>query len=233
MTNNTLFEKTIGYDFKDCSLLEEALTHPSLSHNQKGINVVNYERLEFLGDAVLGMLVAEMLCALFPDEREGMLAKRHSWLVKGETLTKIGASIGIGEALQMTTGEAQTGGRTTASNLEDAMEALIGAIYLDGGLTPAKAFISRYWNSLATEGGEPPKDPKTDLQEWVQGQGFPLPQYQVVASDGPDHAPIFTIALTVKKHKTLQAQGSTRKKAEKKAAQLFMEQVKSESEPEL
>jgi ribonuclease-3 len=228
MTSNTDFEERIGYHFTDTSLLQEALTHPSLSHNQKGTDVVNYERLEFLGDAVLGMLIAEMLCEFFPDEREGPLAKRHSWLVKGETLTQIGESIAIGNALQMTTGEAQTGGRNTASNLEDAVEALIGAIYLDGGIIAAKEFISRYWSDLAKNGGEPPKDSKTALQEWVQAQGFPLPEYQLVASEGPDHAPIFTISLAVKNHKPLQAQGSTRKKAEKAVADIFMKQVNCE-----
>lgn len=222
--SKSLLEEKIGYKFKNASLLEEALTHPSLSHDQKNKSIINYERLEFLGDSVLGMLVAELLINIFPDEQEGALAKRHSWLVKGETLTKIGEAVDIGSALLMTSGEEQTGGRQTASNLENAVEALIGALYLDGGLEVAKGFVQKYWFSLAKQVQEPPKDPKTALQEWVQAKGLPLPSYKVLSAEGPDHAPIFTVELKVKGYPVLTGEGTTRKRAEKKIASLFLEQ---------
>lgn len=219
--NKQEFQKKIGYSFSDISLLEEALTHPSIS-NSPDYNAINYERLEFLGDSVLGLLIAELLMKMYPEEREGSLAKRHSWLVKGETLTKIGNKLNIGEFLRMTGGEEQTGGRKTASNIEDAVEALLGAIYLDGGLPAAQEFISKNWTDIAKNIGEPPKDTKTELQELVQGNGLPLPSYNIISSEGPAHAPTFTVELIVKGFDPVRAEGSTRKKAEKAAAKLFI-----------
>ena len=151
----------LGYEFRDEGLLSRALSHPSLG--KEGSN----QRLEFLGDAVLGLVVAEMLYALYPTEQEGELARRLAALVRGETLAQAARDIGLGEVIKMSASEAASGGREAASNLEDAMEALIGALYLDGGIEAAKAFILPRWEKLAATLASPPKDAKTSLQEWA------------------------------------------------------------------
>jgi ribonuclease-3 len=216
-------ERIIGYHFTRNELLDEAMTHPSLSNADNSREKrLNYERLEFLGDSVLGLLIAEILIEMYPDEREGGLAKRHSWLVRGETIAEIGRRIDIGRFLKMTDGEEQTGGRSTGSNLEDAVEALMGAIYLDGGLEPVRNFVRQYWLDIVKSIGEPPKDAKTELQEWLQGRGLPLPKYDVIQTEGPAHSPTFTISLTVPGYETLTATGPSRKKAEKEVAESFL-----------
>ncbi len=215
------FQETLDYRFDDEKLLELALSHPSLSGRKEG----NNQRLEFLGDAVLGLCVAELLYKMYPDEAEGPLAKRQAALICGEQLSKIAKDIGLDKKLLLSTGEEDLGGRENKSNLEDACEALIGAIYLDAGLGAAREFIMRYWEKPAREMQEAPKDPKTALQEWAQGKGLPLPLYEVVAQSGPSHAPNFTVQVSVEGLEPAKAEASSKKAAEREAANLLLESI--------
>lgn len=222
----TKIEKILGYCFKNSLLLEEALTHPSVSreHPELG-HVFNYERLEFLGDAVLGLVIAECLLDKYPEEKEGALAKRQAGLVKGESVASIAERLDIGQHINMTPGEESMGGRKNKNNIENALEALIGAIYQDSGLEPAKSFILEHWSGLIDEMIEPPKDPKTALQEWAQGKGLPIPLYKTVDTAGPSHAPSFTVEVIVEGVEVVQSSGDSKKKAEKEAASILLEKI--------
>lgn len=209
----------LGYIFKDAKLQERALTHPSMRTEY------NNQRLEFLGDAVLGLVIAEMLYQRYPDEQEGDLARRHAALVCGDTLSQIAENIGLGEQLRMAESEAQSGGRTTASNLEDVCEALIGAIYLDGGIEAARAWIQPYWQPLADSLQTPPKDAKTALQEWAQGKGLGLPIYSVIKSEGPAHAPEFTVRVEIAGVGDKEAAAGNKRAAEQLAAKALLESL--------
>ncbi len=218
MTGMTL-EDFIGYRFRDSKLLRQALTHPSLSKEASN------QRLEFLGDAVLGLLVADMLYTRFPEEDEGALARRHAALVCGETIASVARECGLGEALRMAAADAQGGGRQTPSNLEDAGEALIGALYLDGGLEAASAFVRARWERLAENAPEAPKDAKTALQEWAQGRGRPLPAYVLAGMEGPAHAPRFTIRVEVEGEQPETAEGASKRAAEQAAAARLLKRL--------
>lgn len=208
-------QQAIGYAFRDQALLQQALTHRSVGagHNQ---------RLEFLGDSVLGLLIAELLYALYPTEAEGDLSKRLVALVNGEQLAAIARGWGLGEALRLSASEEEQGGRENSSNLEDACEALLGAAYLDGGLEAVRGIIARFWKPAALEAKAPPKDPKTALQEWAQGRGLPLPEYVVLSADGPSHAPEFVIEVRVVGQQPAQACAGSKKLAERKAAEMLL-----------
>lgn len=210
---------SIGYEFRDASLLKLALTHPSLGKSG------NNQRLEFLGDMVLGLVIAELLYTLYPAEQEGELARRLAALVRGETLAEIAQETGIGAALSMSAGEAAGGGRDAASNLEDAVEALIGAIYLDGGLDAAKSFILPRWQERAANTKAAPKDAKTSLQEWAQARGLPVPTYEVIEQRGPAHAPDFTVRVSVEGHGPQQATANSKRGAEQLAAALLLQHL--------
>jgi len=209
----------ISYHFRNSGLLTLALTHPSVARAQ------NNQRLEFLGDAVLGLVVARILYDLYPGEQEGELARRHAALVRGETLTDVAREIALGDALHIGASETQGGGRDNASNLEDALEALIGAIYLDGGMEAAEAFIVPRWTEMARKTEAPPKDAKTALQEWAQARGLPVPNYALVESTGPAHAPQFTIEVTVQGYPPAQAQAASKRVAEQAAAGMLLEKL--------
>jgi len=221
-------EPILGYHFKDSALLEEALTHPSISKQHDTGRLFNYERLEFLGDAVLGLVVAELLMERFPHEKEGHLAKRHSALVRGEALDEVARELSIGKYILMTEGEETTGGRTNSSNIENALEAVIGAIYRDSGLEEAGAFIRKHWMTMIEEMKEPPKDPKTALQEWAQGRSLPIPVYTVLSAVGPSHAPEFCIEVVVQGIASVQGSGSTKKSAEKEAALKMLKTIEEQ-----
>lgn len=212
-------QERIGYQFRDPDLLTLALTHPSVNTQRSN------QRLEFLGDAILGAVVAKILYDLFPDEQEGELARRHAALVRGETLTQVARDIGIGEALTFGLSEVQAGGKNTASNLEDALEALIGALYLDGGMEAAEAFIHPRWSELAKSVQTAPKDAKTALQEWAQARSLPVPRYRTVESTGPSHAPLFTIEVTIQGYPPVQSQGNTKRAAEQTAAAQLLKEL--------
>ncbi len=215
-------QKRIGYQFNDSELLRRALTHPSLAKKE------NNQRLEFLGDAVIALIVARIVYDLFPNEKEGELARRQADLVRGETLAQVARDIGLGDVLNVATSEVQGGGRDNSSNLEDALEALIGAIYLDSGLEEVEKFVIPRWKDLAKNVTSAPKDAKTALQEWAQGDGLPLPNYEVVATSGSAHAPVFTIEVTVKGYAPASAKASSKRVAQQEAARILLERLNYE-----
>ncbi|MDB5490931.1 MAG: rnc [Micavibrio sp.] len=219
----TAFESRFGHRFANVENLNLAITHSSTGAGR------NYERLEFLGDRVLGLVMAELLYDVFPDEAEGDLAKRHAALVSGETLAIIAEQINLGEVLKLSHGERAGGGAKNENILADVMEALIGAVYLDAGLPPCKPVIASLWEAVLHTMKEPPRDPKTGLQEWAQGRGLPLPKYEMIGRSGPDHAPVFTIAVTVEGFEPLSADGPSRRAAEKAAATLLLNRIEGHS----
>ena len=180
----------ISYHFKDEGLIDEALTHPSLSKDNRSKK--NYQRLEFLGDKVLGLVIGEFLMQKYPHEAEGHLSRRQASLVSGEALAEIALNIGLDEVLQLSRGEENLGGKSNKRNLENATEALIGAIYLDSGYDEAKKFIMNFWAEYLQKNVEAPKDPVSQLQELVQIKTKKLPQHFTEKSGGLDHAPIFS-----------------------------------------
>ena len=212
-------ERVLGHDFNNPDLLTQALTHSSATPDRLQSN----ERLEFLGDRVLGLRLAGLLVESFPDEDEGKLGYRFSALARAESLVRVAEDIGLGSYLILSEGEEGGGGRDNPGILADTMEAVIAALYLDGGLEAAAAFIEGQWRSLMAEDPEPPKDAKTKLQEWAQGQGLPLPEYRVTAEDGPAHAPRFTVRVSVHEMKPASGQGFSKQAAEQAAAEAMIE----------
>ncbi|GAN54265.1 ribonuclease III [Tanticharoenia sakaeratensis] len=198
----------LGHDFANADLLREALTHRSavgarMDTRRRGGRAQttprgagSNERLEFVGDRVLGLLMAEWLFERFPAEQEGTLGPRHAHLVSRTVLCGIAEDMDLPRALVIAPQEEQAGIRQLANVLADAVEALLGALYLDGGLEPARRFVRRYWHTLMEAQIRPPKDPKTALQEWLLGRGLPLPGYETVSTEGPSHAPRFTVHVT-------------------------------------
>ena len=208
----------LGVAFADTTLLDEALTHRSAGDGERR----NNQRLEFLGDRVLGLIVAERLMRDFADENEGALAQRLAALVSAASLAEVAGTLDIGRHLTMAPGEEAGGGRANAGNLADACEALIGALYLDGGLAAARDFVERHWRPLIDAQPEPPKDAKTALQEWSQARKLGLPQYRMVASTGPDHRPMFRIAVTVEGHGGEEGEAPGKRAAERRAAERML-----------
>lgn len=195
----------LGHAFARPGLLREALTHRSAvparrvggGRSLPATGAGSNERLEFIGDRVLGLLVAEWLAERFPDEQEGALGPRLAHLVSQPTLAAIAEKLGLPVLLAVSDGEARAGVRKRATVLADAMEALIGALYLDAGLDPARGFIRRAWAEAMAGMAAPPKDAKTALQEFLLARGLALPQYELVSRDGPPHDPVFVIAVAV------------------------------------
>lgn len=219
--SHTELEKKIGHSFADKDLLATALTHSSTGTG------ISYERLEFLGDRVLGLIVSEILYEKFTEEPEGHLAKRLSSLVQGSWLAQMALKINLGEYMEFSDAERNAGGFANENILADGMEALIGAIYLDADLQTCRAFIEHLWGDAFYEMARPPQHPKTALQEWAQGQGLPLPTYKIIGQSGPDHAPLFDIRLRVQGYDDLIAQGRSRQVAEREAATLFLQTLES------
>ncbi len=211
------FEKLVGHKFSDLSLLKTALTHSSTGKGS------NYERLEFLGDRVLGLIVAEFLYKKFPEEPEGDLAKRLAVLVQGSLLAKIAQTIPLGNYIHFSESERESGGAQNENILADVFESTLGAMYLDGGLSICRNWITKMWHDDFFAMKEPPQHPKTSLQEWAQGKNLGLPDYKITDQSGPDHAPIFDITLSVEGYDKVIAQGRSRQEAEKAAATLFIE----------
>lgn len=217
-------EPRIGHRFARETLLREALTHSSASgHGRRARR--NNERLEFLGDRVLGLVVAELLIARFPKEGEGALSRRHAGLVRRETLAEVGLALGLSEWLVLARSEEEGGGRSNPAILADATEALIGALFLDGGLGAAEGFIRRHFEPRLADMQAPPCDAKTALQEWAQGRGLGLPEYRVVGEAGPPHAPTFEIAVSLTDFPPARASGGSKRAAEQAAAERLLEQV--------
>lgn len=216
-------EALLGHRFADGGLLETALTHPGFGGGRAAH--ADYERLEFLGDRVLGLVIAEWLMEHYPREKEGALAKRHASLVKREALARVAEAVGLGRYLLLSPAEDAGGGRTNPSILADACEAVIGALYLDGGLDPVRRFIRRHWNDTLDRSVPPPLDPKTALQEWAQGRGRPLPAYELVEQSGSAHAPLFRVRVQVAGMEPVVGSGTSKRAAEKDAARLLLRHV--------
>ena len=224
-------ERELGYTFADPALLERALTHRS-ALGQRGPEGEapagrSNERLEFLGDRVLGMVIAERLLQTFPNETEGELAPRFAALVSAPSLARVAAVCKL--AAYIKTSQAQRADATDTAVLADACEAIIGALYLDGGLDAAEGFIASRWDDLMRADLEPPKDPKTALQEWAQGRALPLPSYRVVASEGPPHAPAFVMAVSVEGLGEATGTGRSKRHATAAAAAALLRQAQTVS----
>lgn len=188
-------ETILGHAFVRSELLREALTHRSAVHGRGRRGRGSNERMEFIGDRVLGLLIAEWLAERFPLEQEGDLGRRLALLVSQPVLAEVAERIGLGEALSVSPGEARAGVRRRATVLADALEAALGALYLDGGLERARAFVRGAWDPVMSWHEDPPRDAKTRLQEWVQKRGMGLPEYGIVSRAGPPHAPEFVVTV--------------------------------------
>lgn len=209
-------ERAVGHRFRDRDLLEQALTHPGVGHGAR--KVASNQRMEYLGDRVLGLIVAEALYARFPDLDEGELTKRFTALVDGETCARVARRIGVGPALRMAAGDSKLGARDNVSVLGDACEALIAAVHLDGGFEAARERFLALWEPEIAEGRAAAANPKSMLQEWAAREGGPPPAYAVLDRKGPDHAPVFTVEARVGEREPVRAEGRSRQEAEKAAA---------------
>lgn len=218
------FSARLGYRFANPELLVRALTHGSISSQNRPDN----QRLEFLGDRVLGLVMAE---ALLKDDRqatEGILAPRFNALVRKETCADIARSIDLGAVLKLGKSEMVSGGRRKEALLADAMEAVLAAVYLDSGFAAAEGLILTLWKERISSVEDDARDPKTALQEFVQARGEGPPRYEVVSRDGPDHAPEFTIAVTLEDGARAEAKAGAKRQAEQAAAKLLLEQVQND-----
>lgn len=216
------FQARLGHDFADPALLVRALTHGSLSSATRPDN----QRLEFLGDRVLGLTIAEALLRQDRGASEGQLAPRLNALVRGETCAEIARQIGLGEMLKLGRSEMMTGGRRKDALLGDAMEAVIAAVYLDAGFAAAQAMILRLWGERIEDAEAASFNPKTALQEWAQAQGMGPPRYQVAERSGPDHAPRFRIVVTLDDARSAEASGAgTKRSIEQAAAQAMLDKI--------
>jgi ribonuclease III len=213
----TVLEECIGYRFADATMLEVALTHISAlkgARNRAG----SYQRLEFLGDHVLGLITSDMLYRAFPKADEGELSRRLADLVRKETCAEIARNIDLGAAIRVGSSEHNAGARARPAILADVCEALIGAVYLDGGYKAAEELVDRLWQERLRATAQPLRDPKTVLQEWAQARGLPTPAYREVARSGPDHNPEFRVAVQLPALAPAEGQGRSKRAAEQAAA---------------
>jgi ribonuclease-3 len=211
------FEASIGYRFKDPALLEQALTHISAltgARNRAG----SYQRLEFLGDHVLGLVVSDMLFRAFAKADEGEMSRRLAELVRKEACADVARAIELGDAIRLGASEANAGGRSRIAILADVCEALIGAVFIDGGYPAASALIERLWGERMRTPARPLRDSKTVLQEWAQARGLPTPAYREVERKGPDHDPEFRITVELPHLAPAEGMGRSKRAAEQAAA---------------
>lgn len=225
-------EKALGYTFKSRELMERALTHASVRGS--GAPRADNERLEFVGDRVLGLAIAEVLSNTYPEAREGELAARYNRLVRGQTCAVVARRIDVGKSLILSDSEADSGGRDKETILADAMEALLGAIFLEAGFDKARAVVLHLWTEQMEPGPKAARDAKSELQEWAQGQGLALPEYIEVSRIGPDHAPRFTAEVRIAGRPAAAGEGLSKRGAEQAAATAMLrrEGVWSESKSE-
>lgn len=214
-------ETRLGYKFKAQDLLQRALTHSSFKGSAKASG--DNERLEFVGDRVLGLAIAELLQETFPKANEGELARRYNRLVRGETCAAIGRELGLGPFLILSDSESSSGGRDKETILADALEAILGAVFLDSGFEKARTVVRRLWEPLTEQHTRPATaDPKSALQEWAQGKGLSLPNYVEIARTGPDHAPQFTTEVRIPGCAPAQGEGASKRAAEQAAANAML-----------
>lgn len=217
-------EAVLGYRFDDQQLLVQALTHPSLDGSP------HYQRLEFLGDRVVGLVIAEALYEMFPDEREGSLSRRLAYLVRRETLGEIALEVGLAPHIRMADSAEAAGGRENQALLSDVLEAVIAALYKEGGYALARDFMRRYWESRLTDSDVKLKDAKSALQEWAQGRGLKAPTYKTIDRTGPDHDPTFRISVEIPGHGEAEAEGSAKRDAEQDAAGILLAELLQEGD---
>ncbi|WP_018697682.1 ribonuclease III [Amorphus coralli] len=210
-------EAVLDHSFSNRALLRQALTHAS-ALSPGDLQTESYQRLEFLGDRVLGLCVASLLFRAYPDADEGELAQRYNQLVRGKTCAEVAADWRLDRAMVMGAGESQSGGRKRTAILADICEAVLGALYIDGGFAAAERTIERYWGPKMRMAARPVRDAKTTLQEWVQGRGAPTPSYREVERSGPDHAPSFTVEVSVAGLAAGIGAGRSKREAEQEAA---------------
>jgi ribonuclease III len=222
-------QQTLGYRFRDRGLLEHAMTHTSRANEDVSGGVIDNESLEFLGDALLGFVIADMLFRDFPEFDEGQKSKTKASLVSTAALARQAERLGLGDHLLLGRGEEKTGGRRKQALLADGYEALIAAIYLDGGIEPVRAFIIREFGPQLDEvrrHGIGAQDYKSTLQEWLQSRDMPLPEYRLAGSLGPDHHKLFEIEVVVRGERVASGSGPSKKEAEQDAARATLEKLK-------
>lgn len=220
--------KGLGHAFARAELAAEALTHRSALDRRPDLKAAfpnGNERLEFLGDRVLSLAMAELLLKRFPGEREGELARRHASLVRAEALVEIATSIGLGSHLRLGDSERAQGDNVKPNILADALEALLGAVLLDAGFAAAAACVQRLWGGRISEQVVAPRDPKTALQEWAQARRLPLPAYREVEREGPPHAPVFVVDVVLRGHDPARGRGGSKREAERLAAATMLERL--------
>jgi ribonuclease-3 len=221
-------QQTIGYRFRDRGLLEHAMTHTSRANEDVSGGVRDNESLEFLGDAVLGFLIADLLFNEFPEHDEGQKSKIKAAVVSTTALARLAERLSLGEHLLLGRGEEKTGGRQKQALLADSYEALIAAIYLDGGIEHARAFVVREFAALVEDtrrAGAAGQDYKSALQELVQSQNAPLPEYRLVGALGPDHRKLFQVEVVLGGEPVAEATGTSKKEAEQEAARIALEKL--------
>jgi ribonuclease-3 len=224
-------QTAIAYRFRDRGLLEHAMTHTSRANEDVSGGVADNESLEFLGDAVLGFIVADLLFREFPDRDEGEKSKMKAMLVSTATLARVAERLGLGDHLLLGRGEEKTGGRRKQALLADGCEALIAAMYLDGGIEQARAFIARELAGFIEDlrrDGLSAQDYKSTLQELVQGRNRPPPEYRVIGAAGPDHQKLFDVEVVVAGEPLARATGPSKKEAEQEAARLALSRLATE-----
>ena len=217
------FQGRLGHRFRKPDLLLRAVTHASIGSATRPDN----QRLEFLGDRVLGLVMAEALLAADPGASEGQLAPRFNALVRKETCADVAREVGLGEVLKLGRGEMLTGGRRKEALLGDAMEAVIAAVYQDAGFEAAQALVLRLWGQRIAAVEPDARDPKSLLQEWAQARGMPPPVYAEVGRSGADHALVFTIRVTLENGATAEATARPKRLAEQTAARMLLERMEA------
>lgn len=218
------FQERLGHQFSDAGLLVRALTHSSMATPNRDDN----QRLEFLGDRVLGLVMAEALLSQDQAATEGQLAPRFNALVRKEACADVAREIDLGAVLKLGRSEMLSGGRRKEALLGDAMEAVIAAVYLDAGFEAARAVVLRLWGARVGAVKEDARDAKTALQEWAQARGLPPPDYVELARTGPDHAPVFTISAQLKSGQSAEATAGSKRQAEQGAARALLDELQAE-----
>ena len=223
--DRTVLEVRIGYKFADKVLLERALTHISALSGGPHNRAASYQRLEFLGDHVLGLVISDMLYRAFPKANEGELSRRLADLVRKETCADVARDMDLGPVLKLGSSESHAGGRLRATILADACEGLVGAVFIDGGYEAAEVLIEKFWKARMLKPLRPLRDPKTLLQEWAQARGLPTPAYRELARTGPHHDPEFRVAVVLPDRPPAEGMGSSKRAAEQAAAAAMLTRV--------
>jgi ribonuclease III len=229
-SNQHLLEARIGYTFADPALLDCALTHISALTGSSS-RVGSYQRLEFLGDHVLGLVVSDMLYRAFSHANEGELSRRLAALVRKETCAQVARAMDLGAAMRLGSSEENAGGRRRVAILADVCEALIGAVFIDGGYAPAASLVERFWRRHLLDPTTPLRDPKTVLQEWAQARGLPAPSYREIERSGPDHHPEFRIMVDLAHLEPAEGVGRSKRAAEQAAAAAMLAREGVDAEP--